>query len=194
MNPDVTGVLRRLDAGETHAARELLPLVYEELRRLAAARMSIEGAAQTLQPTALVHEAWLRLTSGTEEFGWDSRGHFFAAAAESMRRILVDRARARNALKRGGDQQRLELNENAAVAAEQDDDSLLALDDALTRLTQEEPELARLVQLRYFTGLTSDETAEVMGISPRTAKRHWAYARAWLKRAMGEDDEESVEN
>lgn len=193
MDPDVTGVLKRLEAGETHAARELLPLVYEELRRLAAVRMSQEGAAQTLQPTALVHEAWLRLTAGVEEFGWDSRGHFFAAAAESMRRILVDRARARNSLKRGGDHQRRELCENLAIASERDDVSLLALDDALTLLAKEEPEMSRLVELRYFTGLTSDEAAEVMGISSRTAKRHWSYARAWLKRAMG-GDEDPAEN
>ena len=193
MAPDVTGVLKRLEAGETHAARELLPLVYEELRRLAAVRMSQEGAAQTLQPTALVHEAWLRLTAGVEEFGWDSRGHFFAAAAESMRRILVDRARARNCLKRGGDHQRRELCENLAIASERDDVSLLALDDALTLLAKEEPEMSRLVELRYFTGLTSDEAAEVMGISSRTAKRHWSYARAWLKRAMG-GDEDPAEN
>lgn len=181
---DVTRILAELRQGDRAAANELLPLVYAELRRLAVQRMSREQPGHTLQPTALVHEAYLRLV-GDDAQGWDGRGHFFAAAAEAMRRILIDNARQRNRLKRGGELERRELGDHDALALVDDVDGLLDLDAALTKLALVEPEMARLVELRYFAGLTVEETAEALGSSPRTVKRDWAYARAWLGRELG---------
>lgn len=175
---DVTRILERAHQGDRQAAEELLPLVYEELRLLAAQRMAQEAAGQTLQPTALVHEAWLKLT-GSSGQQWNGRGHFFGAAAEAMRRILIDRARRRNRVRHGHGLQRMDLDQ-IDVAMATDDETLLRLDEALGRLAAEDPEKARLVELRYFAGLAIPEAAEALGISPATAKRHWAYARAWL--------------
>lgn len=188
MNHDVTRILSAIENGDRQAASELLPLVYEELRRLAAHKMAHEKSGHTLQPTALVHEAFMRLVGGDEQRQWDGRGHFFAAAAESMRRILIESARRRNTEKRGGDRVRQELADDAAVADGLDDATLLSLDEALTKLEQEDAKLAKLVELRYFTGLTIDETAEVLGVSPRTVKRNWTYARAWLRRKMDAEE------
>lgn len=188
MPEDVTQILNRIEDGDSQAANQLLPLVYEELRKLAANRMAQEAAGRTLQPTALVHEAFMRLVGNDPGQEWDNRGHFFAAAAEAMRRILIDSARRRNSVKRGGQNTRKELHEDDAVIVVDDGDTLLALDEALTEFAKIEPELARLVELRYFTGLTIDETAKVLGVSPRTTKRNWTYARAWLKRAMDDED------
>lgn len=185
MSRDVTQILSAIENGDRQAANELLPLVYEELRRLASSKMNKERAGQTLQPTALVHEAFLRLVGGRDSQKWEGRGHFFAAAAESMRRILIDNARRRGRDKRGGGFVRHELQEHNAVVVSDNADELLALDEALTKLAAEDADLAKLVELRYFTGLTIDETAEVLGVSPRTTKRNWAYARAWLQREMG---------
>lgn len=181
---DVSQILIRLERGDPLAAEELLPLVYAELRQLAARKLSQERAGQTLQPTALVHEAYLRLVGGSADQPWENRGHFFAAAAEAMRRILIDQARRKNSVKHGGGLVRRELADDAVAVDGDDRDELLALDDALNQLAQAEPQLARLVELRYFAGLTNDEAALAMGISPRTAKRDWAYARAWLRRQM----------
>lgn len=175
---DVTQILQAIGAGEDGAADKLLPLVYEELRRLAAARMAKEQPGQTLQPTALVHEAWLKL-AGAKNQEWNGRGHFFGAAAEAMRRIFIDRARKRNRQRHGAGLRRVDLD-SVKLATTTDDDTLLALNDALEKLALESPDKARLVQLRYFAGLGLAEAAETMGISPATAKRHWAYARAWL--------------
>ncbi len=184
MNSEVTKILTAIDGGDRQAAGQLLPLVYDELRRLASHKMTQEKAGQTLQPTALVHEAFMRLVGGEDRAQWDSRGHFFAAAAEAMRRILIESARRRNAEKRGGGLVRSELNDDDAVLDPDDFETLLSLDEALTKLASEDPELAKLVELRYFTGLTIDETAEVLGVSPRTTKRNWTYARAWLRREL----------
>jgi len=173
-----TQTLAALRSGEAKAAAQLLPLVYEELRKLAAAKMASENPGQTLQATALVHEAWLRL-SGKEDRNWNDRTHFFAAAAEAMRRILVDNARRKRALRHGGGQQAVELPE-IAVASAPKDDQLLAVSEALDKLAAADPQKAELVKLRYFVGLTIEEAAQVLGISERTAKRQWAYARAWL--------------
>ena len=175
---DVTRILNAIGRGDERAPAQLLPLVYEELRKLARDRMSRENAGQTLQATALVHEAYLRLVDVDEPQRWQGRGHFFAAAAEAMRRILIDNARRRKAHKRGNGWQRQELE---AVAAPEPDDELLALDEALQKLSSIEPAKAKLVELRYFAGLTGEQAAEVLGISPTTADRHWAYARAWLQ-------------
>lgn len=180
---EVTQLLQRIDSGDVHAAAELLPLVYDELRRLAAAQLGRESAGHTLQATALVHEAFLRLVGGAGRDEWDHRGHFFAAAAESMRRILVDHARRKNALKRGGGQVRHDAELYAITLPEPVED-LVALDEALTKLAAEDPERARLVELRYFAGLTIEESAAAMGISAATAKRYWTYARAWLYREL----------
>jgi RNA polymerase sigma factor (TIGR02999 family) len=179
---EVTQVLSAAAAGDPKAAAELLPLVYDELRKLAAARLAEEKPGQTLQTTALVHEAYLRLVGGSQPQDWGGRGHFFAAAAEAMRRILVESARRKKTLKRGGERTRVELDEVAAPEGRADE--LLAVNDALGELEREDPEKAELVKLRYFTGLTLQEAADALGISVRTAGRSWAYARAWLRRAV----------
>jgi RNA polymerase sigma factor (TIGR02999 family) len=183
---DVTRILSAIDQGDPQAAEQLLPLVYDELRKLAAARLAQEKPGQTLQATALVHEAYLRLVGPESKQQWDSRGHFFAAAAEAMRRILVEQARKKARLKRGGDHRRIDQNDSEFVMASPDstETDVLALDEALTRLAEQHPEKARLVQLRYFAGFTVDQAAEALGISPATADRHWAYARVWLLREM----------
>ena len=179
--PEVTRILSAIEQGDPHAAEQLLPLVYQALRQLAAQKLAQEKPGQTLQATALVHEAYLRLVEGGGEQDWNSRGHFFAAAAEAMRRILVDNARRKQAEKHGGrlGRQDLDAVEIAAPAPASSLD-LLALDEALTKLEAEEPDKARLVKLRYFAGLAEDEAAGVLGISRTTAQRHWRYARAWL--------------
>jgi RNA polymerase sigma factor (TIGR02999 family) len=180
---EVTRILAAIEQGDPQAAGQLWPLVYEELRRLAALRMAREGPAQTLQPTALVHEAYLRLVGAEEAGGWDSRAHFFAAAAEAMRRILVDRARRRLSLRRGGGLNRAEYDE-ANLAAPEAMEELLAVDEALAGLAGVDAQAAELVKLRYFAGLTIPEAARVLGLSSRSADRLWAYARAWLRRAI----------
>ena len=176
---EVTRILDGIAPGDPKAAEELLPLVYDELRKLAAHKMANEAPGQTLQPTALVHEAWLRL-AGNEGARFANRAHFFAAAAEAMRRILVERARRRSALKRGGGTGRVSLDELEIPIAEADDDQLLAVDEALEKLAALDPPRAELVKLRYFTGMTFEEAAAVLGIAVRTAKEWWAFARAWL--------------
>ena len=181
---DVTQILSDLARGDAHAAGQLLPLVYDELRRLAAARLAAEPSGNTLQPTALVHEAYLRLVGTPDGDRWDHRGHFFAAAAEAMRRILVEAARRKKAAKHGGGLRRHAAND-LPIAAPPVDDDLVALDEALTRFAQVEPQKAELVKLRFFVGLTIEDTAAALGISPATAKRHWAYSKAWLFQAMG---------
>ncbi len=191
MNRDITQILSAIEQGDQAAASELLPLVYEELRRLAASRMNQERPGHTLQPTALVHEAFLRLV-GEDSRRWDGRGHFFAAAAESMRRILIDNARRKGRIKRGGQLDRKELDDNISAASPQNIDDLLALDEALNKLAEEDASLAKLVELRYFTGLTIEETARVLDISPRTTKRNWAYARAWLQREISSSGDDST--
>jgi RNA polymerase sigma factor (TIGR02999 family) len=183
---DVTRILSAIEQGDPHAAGELLPLVYDELRQLAAQKLAREKPGQTLQATALVHEAYLRLVDTEKAQHWNSRGHFFAAAAEAMRRILVDQARRKQAQRHGGDRQRVDLDESALVAAAPATD-LLALDDALAKLAAAEPVKAELVKLRFFTGLTIPEAARVLGISIATAERHWTYARVWLYAELSED-------
>ena len=173
-----TELLEALDAGDEGAAEKLLPLVYNELRRLAAAKMAQEAPGQTLQPTALVHEAWLRLV-GPGNNHWNSRGHFFGAAAEAMRRILIDRARKRHRQRHGHGLVRVDLTQ-LDIAITTDDDLLLRVNEALDKLESEAPERAQLVKLRFFTGLSITEAAEAMGVAPATANRHWAFARAWL--------------
>ncbi len=180
---DVTRILSAIEQGDPRAAEALLPLVYDELRKLAAQRLAQEKPGQTLQATALVHEAYLRLV-GAQDPGWDGRGHFFAAAAEAMRRMLIDRARHKRRPKHGGDRCRVDLDEAISIVEPKDD--LLALDDALTRLAAHEPVKAELVKLRYFAGLSLDESASCLGISRATAKRYWAVARAWLYAALEE--------
>ena len=180
---DVTQILAEIEGGDPTAAEQLLPLVYSELRRLAAAKISREKSGQTLQATALVHEAYMRLVDVEKTQKWDSRRHFFAAAAESMRRILIEQARRRNRLKRGGNFERVPLDD-VEVTLETPQIDLLALDEALEELKKEEPEKAEIVQLRYFAGMTHEEVAELMGFSTITAKRHWRYARAWLLKQM----------
>jgi RNA polymerase sigma factor (TIGR02999 family) len=176
---DVTRILSAIEQGDLQAAEQLLPLVYQELRKLAAQRLAQEKPGQTLQATALVHEAYLRLVDAEKAQHWDSRGHFFAAAAEAMRRILVDNARRKQSAKGGGDLRRAELPEVPAPEGSPAAD-LLALDEALAVLEREEPAKAQLVKLRFFAGLSVDEAAGAMGISLATAKRYWVYARAWL--------------
>jgi RNA polymerase sigma factor (TIGR02999 family) len=176
---EVTQILHAIAKGDPDAASQLLPLVYDELRKLAAQKLAGETPGQTLQPTALVHEAYLRLVGKDEEQHWDSRGHFFAAAAEAMRRILVDNARQKASLKRGGDRDRMDVVDSLLAAPEPRED-LVALDAALTRLAETDKQAAELVQLRYFAGLPIREVAEILGIAPRTADRLWAFARAWL--------------
>ncbi|MBX7106421.1 MAG: sigma-70 family RNA polymerase sigma factor [Gemmataceae bacterium] len=180
---DVTQLLEAASAGDRQAAAAILPLVYDELRKLAAARMATESPDQTLQPTALVHEAYLRLLGPEEDIRWENRGHFFAAAAEAMRRILVDNARRKAAARHGGKLNRLELDPDMADSREPRED-LVALDEALDRLAGEDPVKAELVKLRYFAGLTLAEAATALGLSERTAGRHWAFARAWLRQAV----------
>ena len=187
MSDDVTRLLDAAAAGDRQAAADLLPLVYEELRKLAAARMIDERPGQTLEATALVHEAYLKLVGTADAQRWDSRGHFFAAAAEAMRRILVDNARRKKRLKHGGNRARVELGDVPMVASQVRED-LLALDAALDKLKQVDGTAAELVQLRYFAGLTVTEAADILDISPRTADRIWAYARAWLHREVQQTD------
>jgi RNA polymerase sigma factor (TIGR02999 family) len=179
---DVTQLLSAIDAGDPKAADQLLPLVYEELRKLAASKMSQEKPGQTLQATALVHEAWLRL-AGSDLQQWRGRSHFFGAAAEAMRRILIDNARRKASLKRGADQPLEELRESA-IELTAPADEILAVHDALDALSAEDAIAAQVVKLRYFVGLTIPEIAETLGISPRSADRHWHFARAWLKGAI----------
>jgi len=183
---DVSRLLEAAVNGDRRAADELLPLVYDELRRLAARRMAAGKPGQTLDATALVHEAYLRLVGSGAGDGqqWDGRGHFFAAAAEAMRRILVENARRRSRLKHGGELNRVPI-ENAELPGGPTPEQILALDEALSRLAIEEPAAAKVVELRYFTGLSIDETADALGISRATANRHWAYAKAWLRCEMG---------
>ena len=188
MNPgDFTQLIQRIDGGDAQAADEILPLVYSELRQLAAARMARESAAHTLQPTALVHEAWLRL-GGDQQQKWKNRAHFFAAAAEAMRRILIEGARRRAALRHGGGLEKFSAHapefEVAAIPEVTDDRQLLLLHEALENLAVQNPRQAELVKQWYFVGLTMAEAAETMGISLRTAEREWAYARAWLVNEM----------
>jgi RNA polymerase sigma factor (TIGR02999 family) len=179
---EVTRILNRVEQGEAQAANELLPLVYEELRRLAAAKIAHQPPGQTLQATALVHEAFLRLTGGTQD-RWHDRSHFFRAAAEAMRRILIDNARKKSRWKRGGKVERVHL-ERLELAAETSPDTLLVVQEALERLAEEDGSKAELVKLRFFVGLTHAEAAEVLGLSEPTVKRHWEYARAWLLREI----------
>jgi RNA polymerase sigma factor (TIGR02999 family) len=174
-----TQLLSAIEQGDAQAAEQLLPLVYDELRRLAAQRLAHEKPGQTFQATALVHEAYLRLVDQEHAHHWSSRGHFFAAAAEAMRRILIDRARRQRRFRHGGGRQRLDL-EHLDLAAEEVNEDILALDDALERLAAEEPQTAEVVKLRYFAGLRIEQAADALGISVRTANRHWFYARAWL--------------
>ena len=176
---DVTYILSQIESGDPLAAEQLLPLVYDELRTLAAARMAQEASGQTLQATALVHDAYLRLVDVEQAQSWDSRGHFFAAAAEAMRRILVENARRRQSVKHGGQHVRIELDQALNVGVEPPQD-LLELDKHLERLSIADPQAAKLVKLRFFAGLTGDQAAEVLGISPRSADLLWAFARAWL--------------
>jgi RNA polymerase sigma factor (TIGR02999 family) len=180
---EVTQILAQIEQGDPAAAEDLLPLIYDELRRLAAAKMAQENAGHTLQATALVHEAYLRLVEGQQQQKWECRGHFFAAAAEAMRRILVERARRRKRKKRGGDMFRQELVTDA-IAAPNVDGDLLELDAALDSFEREHPRKAQLVKLRYFAGLTIPEAAAALGIGTTTADRDWAYARAWLYRQI----------
>src|SRR5258708_18724 len=175
---DVTQLLDRIEKGDGTAAEQLLPLVYDQLRHLAASKMAQERPGHTLQPTALVHEAWLRIAVNPDQH-WNSRNHFFMAAAEAMRRILVERARQKARLKRGGGQQRVPLEE-LDLATIADSETLLLVDEALERLKAADPIKARLVELRFFTGLSIEDAAQVLGVSAPTAKRYWAYARAWL--------------
>jgi RNA polymerase sigma factor (TIGR02999 family) len=177
---DVTRILSAIEQGDPHAAEQLMPLVYQELRALAAQRLAQEKPGQTLQATALVHEAYLRLVDGDKAAHWNSRAHFFGAAAEAMRRILVDQARRKQADKRGGQGRRVPLDA-ADVGFTSPADELLDIDEALTRLAAEDPQAARLIQLRYFAGLSIEDAAEVVGISRSTAYEHWSYARVRLK-------------
>ncbi len=188
---EVTRILSAIEQGDPRAGEQLLPLVYDELRKLAAARLRQEKPGQTLQPTALVHEVYLRLVGDEANRHWNGRGHFFGAAAEAMRRILINRARDKKRLKRGGGRQRLDLDK-VELALETDDEELIALDEALEKLEQEDKTAGQVVKLRFFAGLTVKQTAESLGISERTAERQWAYARAWLfhhlRRQQGPDD------
>jgi len=181
----VAQILNSIDKGDPRAAGELLPLVYTELRRLAAQRLAQEAPGQTLEATALVHEAYLRLVDVAQAPQWNSRGHFFAAAAEAMRRILIDRARRKRRPKHGGDRKRIDLDEALSVVDPRED--LLALDEALGQLALQEPAKAELVKLRYFAGLSLEEAAACLNISPATAKRYWSVARAWLFSALVPD-------
>lgn len=176
---DVTQILSQIESGDPSAAEQLLPLVYDELRKLAAARLAQEKPGQTLQATALVHDAYLRLVDADKARHWDSRGHFFSAAAEAIRRILIEKARTKKRIRHGGSRHRVDL-EQALSLVEEVGDPLLALDEALTKFAALEPVKAKLVKLRYFAGCSIDEAADLLGISRTSAKRYWAYARAWL--------------
>ena len=181
---EVTRILNALQDGDEAASEQLLPIVYDELRQLASSRLAAEAPGQTLQPTALVHEAYIRLVGSNQS--WDNKGHFFAAAAEAMRRILVDRARKKQRQKHGGGRSRVDLT-NVDVAVEAPAEELLALDQALQDLEREDPKKADLVKLRFFAGLTSSQAAEVLGISKATADRHWSFSRAWLFQRVGSE-------
>jgi RNA polymerase sigma factor (TIGR02999 family) len=183
---EVTRILSAIEQGDPHAAAQLLPLVYDELRQLAAQKLAHETPGQTLQATALVHEAYLRLVGAGEEQHWNSRGHFFAAAAEAMRRLLVENARRKRRRKHGGGRKRIDLAD-ADPGYLANDDEILAVNDALEQLAREDPQAARLVQLRYFGGLSVDEAAELLSIARSTAYEHWAYARASLRLKLGTD-------
>jgi RNA polymerase sigma factor (TIGR02999 family) len=185
---DATQILSAIEDGDPHAAEQLLPLVYVELRKLAAHKLAQEKPGQTLQATALVHEAYLRLVGSNPQQPWDSRGHFFAAAAEAMRRILVDNARRKRAEKRGGRLERQAVDD-IDIAAPAPSEDLLALDEALARLEAKDPVKAQLVKLRYFAGLSEEEAAQALGISRTTAHRHWRYARVWLLNELGGNEE-----
>jgi RNA polymerase sigma factor (TIGR02999 family) len=185
---DVTCILSAIEQGEPKAAEQLLPLVYDELRRLAARKMAQEKPGQTLQATALVHEAYLRLVDGDHTRHWESRRHFFAAAAEAMRRILVENARRKDRLKRGGGLARQCLVLDQDVPAPERPNALLAVDEALDRLAATSPQAAELVKLRFFAGCSNAEAASLLGISPRKADQVWSYARAWLEEELGDDD------
>jgi RNA polymerase sigma factor (TIGR02999 family) len=180
---DVTRILSRIESGDPQAAEQLLPLVYDELRRLAAEKMAQENPGQTLQATALVHEAYIRLVDVKNAQHWDSRGHFFAAAAEAMRRILVDNARRKKSQKRGGDRDRVELDSELTTPQSKGLD-MLAVDDAVSRLALDDPQSAELVKLRYFAGFSITQVAEILGISRSSAYEQWSYARAWLQCAL----------
>ena len=188
---EVTRILSAIEQGDPHAAEHLLPLVYGELRQLAAQKLAQEKHGQTLQATALVHEAYLRLVGQGAELHWDSRGHFFAAAAEAMRWILVNRARDKQRLKRGGGRKRLDLDQ-IEITQDPEEEQLIALDEALAQLAVEDPGAAQLVNLRFFAGLTLQEAADAMGLALRTAERQWAYARAWLYARLRQDDAPGV--
>jgi RNA polymerase sigma factor (TIGR02999 family) len=177
----ITQVLSAIEQGDPHAAEQLLPLVYEELRKLAAEKMAREKPGQTLQATALVHEAYLRLVGGAHPQDWDGRGHFFAAAAEAMRRILIDRARHKQTRKAGGGRRRLDLDDLEPALEEENDDRLLVLDEALRQFEAEDPRKAELVKLRFFAGLTTAQAAAALGVSLSTAEKDWVYARSWLR-------------
>jgi RNA polymerase sigma factor (TIGR02999 family) len=184
---EVTRILSAIEDGDPQAAEQLLPLVYDELRRLAALRLTQEKPGQTLQATALVHEAFVRLVDVDKVQHWDSRGHFFAAAAEAMRRILLNRARDKQRVKRGGDRRRVDIDQ-IEIALDTNDEQLIALDEALTELGAEDPDAVRLVNLRFFAGLTLRDAAAAAGLSLRTAERQWAYVRAWLYARLRHDD------
>jgi RNA polymerase sigma factor (TIGR02999 family) len=181
---DVTRILSAIEAGDPAAAAQLLPLVYDELRKLAGHRLAKEASGHTLQPTALVHEAYLRLVGGKQTQSWDGRGHFFAAAAEAMRRILIDRARHKQTCKAGAGRQRLDLDDIEPALEEGNGDRLLALDEALRQFEAEDPRKAELVKLRFFAGLTAEQAAAALGVSTSTAEKDWAYARSWLRVAI----------
>jgi RNA polymerase sigma factor (TIGR02999 family) len=188
---EVTQILSAIEQGDPHAAEQLLPLVYDELRRLAAAKLAKEKPGQTLEATALVHEAYVRLVGRPSEGAareWEGRGHFFAAAAEAMRRILVEKARRKGRQKHGGGRPRVDI-QLAHIVSPMPDENLLALDEAMTRLAAEDPIRARLVQLRFYAGLNNEEAAKILGISGVTAKRYWRHARAWLHREVGKGDD-----
>ena len=183
---EVTQLLDAIERGDEQASKQLLPIIYRDLRGLAANMLAQEPSGQTLEATALVHEAYVRLVDAEEEQKWKHRGHFFAAAAEAMRRILVEQARRKQRVKHGGEHHRIELDDERLVCAVPSD-QMLALDEALERFAQEEPEKAQLVKLRFFAGLSIEEAAEALGISRATASRHWTYARAWLRDALSAD-------
>jgi len=184
---EVTRILQSISAGEVQASARLLPLVYDELRKLAAAKMAHEPSGQTLQPTALVHEAFLRLVEGAQQDQWNSRGHFFGAAAEAMRRILVENARRKSRVKHGGQHNRVEFNPQV-LAGESSADQILAVHEALTRMEEQFPDKAAVVKLRYFAGLSNAEVAESLGVSPATAQRYWQFARTWLFQQLSENE------